>query len=59
MQQLRVQIRNKFALQPFDHVLEHEFTFLEPFEHNVIDIRIVGQVGYYVVEIAVFDAQIA
>lgn len=56
---LRIQVRNKLALQALDHVFEHQPTFFQAPQHDVIDIRVFRQVVDDVIQIAMFDPQIS
>jgi len=56
---LRIQIRNKLALEPLDQILEHQPAFLEAPQHDVIDLRVLAEVIDDVIQIPVLDAEIS
>jgi hypothetical protein len=54
----RLHVRNEFALQRHDHVLEQELALLEPADTELIDHGVVLQAVDQVVEVPVTDAEL-
>ena len=53
-----VQVGNPGALELRDHVFEHELPLLEAAQHDLIDVRVVGQSRDDLIQILVLNAQL-
>ena len=53
-----VQIGNAVTLELHDHVLQHQLSLLETFQHDLIHFRIVRKLGNDTIQIPMFDAQV-
>ena len=57
IQRLRVQIRNQFTLQPYDHVFKDQSPFFQPAYTQLVDHGIMGQAVNQIIEVSVTYAQ--
>src|SRR5262245_24555812 len=53
-----VEVRDPGALELSDHVLEHQLAFLEPLEHELIDVRISHEPGDDLIQVPMLYSQL-